>query len=46
MAKVIIAAAMAFGLLAAGCIVADKLFPCIGPVERFIRRLPLGGDVE
>lgn len=30
------------GILAAGCAVADKLFPRIGPVERFIRRLPLG----
>ncbi len=28
--------------LAFGCIVADELFPRIGPVERFIRRLPLG----
>ena len=29
-------------VLAIGCVVADKLFPRIGPVERFIRSLPLG----
>lgn len=31
-------------VLAAGCIVADKLLPRIVPVERFIRNLPLGGE--
>ena len=31
------------GVLAVGCVVADKLFPRIGPVERYIDRLPLGG---
>lgn len=31
-------------VLAAGCIVADRLFPRIAPLERFIRRLPLGGS--
>lgn len=25
-----------------GCIVADHIFPCIGPLNRFIRQLPLG----
>lgn len=29
-------------VLAAGCLVADKLMPRIPAVERFIRRLPLG----
>lgn len=28
-------------VLAVGCIVADKLFPRIPAVERFIQRLPL-----
>ena len=28
--------------LAAGCIVSDKLFPRLRPVERLIRSLPLG----
>lgn len=28
-------------VLAAGCATADKLFPRIRPVERWIRRLPL-----
>lgn len=32
----------AFVLLSVGCIVADHLFPRLGPVERFIRSLPLG----
>ena len=47
MSKVVIAAvAVVFGLLAVGCVVADKLFPRIPAVERFIQRLPLGGDEE
>ncbi len=31
-------------VLAAGCVVADKLLPRIPAVERFIRRLPLGRE--
>ena len=45
MSKVVIAAvAVTFGILAVGCIVADKLFPRIPAVERFIRRLPLAEE--
>lgn len=29
-------------VLAVGCVVADKLFPCIPAVERFIASLPQG----
>ena len=29
-------------VLAAGCVTADKLMPRIGPIERFVRGLPLG----
>lgn len=28
--------------LAIGCLMSDKLFPRLRPVERFIRSLPLG----
>lgn len=31
-------------VLAVGCVVADKLLARIPAVERFIDRLPLGGD--
>ena len=30
-------------VLTIGCIVADYIFPHIGPIERFIESLPLGG---
>lgn len=31
-------------VLAVGCVVADKLFPRIHNLERYIDRLPLGGS--
>lgn len=36
--------AFVMAVLAAGCVAADKLFPRIPAVERFIRSLPLGRD--
>ncbi len=30
-------------VLAIGCVIADYIFPHIGPIERFIESLPLGG---
>ena len=45
MSKVIVAAvAVTFGVLAVGCVVADKLFPRIPAVERFIHSLYLGEE--
>lgn len=43
----IVAAVVGFAVcvaLAIGCVIADKLFPQIPFVERYIERLPLGGD--